>query len=291
MNGAVWAAASGIGFGVFQSLNRRAVAQIDVQLATLLQLVIAAVVLAALAVATTDVTSIADASAFALSMFVLGGLTHFFVGWTLLNASQKRIGAARTSPLLAMTPLFGVGVAFVTLGEVPGALAWIGIGLMTLGAWLVGFARAGEIAWRDSALGLGCAAAWSVSPVLIREGLDGLDSPLLGLTVGLLAAIAAYGIVLAFRPLPATDRSLVLDALDWKLVAGMFVALSTWARWVAIDKTGVGIVLALGLMSVPIVLLLAPVVSGRDVEQVTGAVWLGGALVVGGSLLLIARTL
>ena len=47
----------------------------------------------------------------------------------------------------------------------------------------------------------------------------------------------------------ARRTSLVLDALDWKLVAGVFVALSTWARWVAIDRTGVGIVLALGACS------------------------------------------
>ena len=32
MTGALWAAASGVGFGIFQSLNRRAVAQMDVQL-------------------------------------------------------------------------------------------------------------------------------------------------------------------------------------------------------------------------------------------------------------------
>jgi hypothetical protein len=80
-------------------------------------------------------------------------------------------------------------------------------------------------------------------------------------------------------------------ALALKLAAGVFVALSTWGRWVALDLTGVGIVLALGLMSIPVVLVLAPVVSGRHVEQVTAQIWLGALLVIGGSLLLVARTL
>ena len=63
MTGAVWAAASGIGFGVFQSLNRRAVAQMDVEAATFLQLVIATAVLLALAAATGDLSALADAPA------------------------------------------------------------------------------------------------------------------------------------------------------------------------------------------------------------------------------------
>jgi len=38
---------------------------------------------------------------------------------------------------------------------------------------------------------------------------------------------------------------------------------------------------------VPVVLLLAPLISGRHVERVTALVWAGGLLVVGGSLLLV----
>jgi drug/metabolite transporter (DMT)-like permease len=296
MSGAVWAAASGVGFGVFQSLNRRAVAQMDVQLATFLQLCIATAVLVALSLATADVGSLRGASARSLADFAAGGLIHFFLGWTLLNASQKRIGAARTSPLIATVPLFGVAVAFATLGELPSTLAWLGIVLITVGAYAVGFARVAggggaRASWRDSLYGFGCAAAWAVSPVFIRDGLEDLDSPLLGLTIGLVAAVAAYALTLPFRRDRLRGEPLVLDAFSFKLLAGVFVALSTWGRWVALDLTGVGIVLALGLMSVPVVLLLSPVVMGRHVEHVTGWVWAGAALVVGGSLVLLARTL
>jgi uncharacterized membrane protein len=73
-----------------------------------------------------------------------------------------------------------------------------------------------------------------------------------------------------------------------KLLAGVLVAFATWSRWVALDDAAVGVVLALNLVSVPIVLFLAPLLSGRHLEQVTARVWAGAALVVAGSLALIA---
>ncbi len=65
------------------------------------------------------------------------------------------------------------------------------------------------------------------------------------------------------------------------------VGLSTWARWIALDLAPVGVVLALGRLSMPLVLLLAPVLIGAHLEQVTPRIWLGAALIVVGSLLLI----
>ena len=49
------------------------------------------------------------------------------------------------------------------------------------------------------------------------------------------------------------------------------VGLSVWARWAALDYTSIAVVLALGLLSVPVVLLLSPVLMGRHVERVTAA--------------------
>ena len=62
---------------------------------------------------------------------------HFLLGWTFLNLSQRRIGAARTSPLLTMTPLFALVVAAIMLGQLPGAPALAAIVPMVAGAYLV----------------------------------------------------------------------------------------------------------------------------------------------------------
>jgi len=287
VTGILWAAASGIGFGLFQSLNARAVREVeDVYLSTLLQLLVAALVLVGVCLATEDLGQLADAPGWALASFAIAGVLHFLVGWTLLNLSQDRIGAARTSPLLIMVPIFGVVIAAVTLGELPRAAALAAIAPMVLGAWVVSAPGSGPVArWQDSLFGLGTAFMWALSPVFTVKGLEGLDSPVLGVAIGLLVSVAGCGLALAItRP---RRRRPQRRGMALKLAAGVLVALATWGRWESLDLVTVGVVLALNLLSVPVVLLLAPVVSGRHVEHVTVRVWVGAGLVVGGSLALI----
>jgi drug/metabolite transporter (DMT)-like permease len=289
MSGVALAAASGIGFGVFQSVNVRAVRGLDPFVSTFLQVVVAAAILAAASVATQDLSRVGDAPAWALADFAAAGLLHFLAGWTFLNLSQRRIGAARTSPLLTTTPLFGLVVAAVTVGQLPGPLGLAAVALMVAGAAVVARARGGAaVRPRDAAFGLLCALCWALSPVLTVHGLRGLDSPLLGLSIGLAVSVAAYALAFAAwrggLGLGGTSRA----TLRLKLLAGVLVGLSTWGRWAALDDAAVGIVLALNLLSVPIVLVGAPFAAGGHLEHVTAAIWLGAGLVVGGSLVLIA---
>jgi drug/metabolite transporter (DMT)-like permease len=292
VTGPALAAAAGLGFGVFQTLNRRAVGGMnDAYLATFLQLVVALAVLAVASLVTEDFGLLRDASTASLIWFSAAGLVHFFLGWTLLNMSQMRIGAARTSPLLATNPVFGAAIAAVWLSEVPAPLSWIGIVLVLAGAFVVSLERVAEtgwgIDWRDAAPGLATALAWSISPLFIKEGLDGLDSPLLGLTLGMVVAVVFYAAALPLRPRAEGAAIGSWEALAFKLLAGVMVGLSVWARWVSLDYTEVAVVLALGLLSVPVVLTLSPLLMGRHVERVNLQIWTGGALVVAGGLLLV----
>jgi DME family drug/metabolite transporter len=291
VTGVLWAAVSGIGFGLFQSVNVRAVRQIeDVYVSTFLQLLVAAVVLLFACVVGDELPRLADASAWAWTSFALAGAIHFFLGWTLLNASQDRIGAARTSPLLTTTPIFGVAIAGVTLGQLPGAAALGGIAVSVAGALVITDPRSeAGVRWQDAIFGLATAFLWALSPVFTVEGLDELDSPLLGVTIGLVFSVLAYALVLsaALRRGPSA-RDLPREGVALKAISGVLVALSIWGRWVALDTADVGVVLALNLLAVPTVLLLAPVIAGRHLERVDARIWLGAALVVAGSLVLIA---
>ena len=284
MTASFWAVASGIGFGLFQSLNRRALLDIeDPYVSTFMNLVIAALALLGVALATEDLTRLLDAGAWPLIAFAAAGVVHFLLGWTFLNLSQRRIGAARTSPLLTMTPLFALVVAAIALGQLPGALSLAAIVPMVAGAYLV--SGGGEEArGADSLPGLACALMWAVSPVFTVEGLEGLDSPLLGVTLGMIASVAAYGLFLLGRGRSLRGAVIAREALAFKVLAGVLVALATWWRWLAIDGTDVAVVLALALVSVPIVLFLSPLLVGRHLERVTPKVWLGAALVVAGAL-------
>jgi drug/metabolite transporter (DMT)-like permease len=287
---ALWAAASGIGFGLFQSLNRRAVRDIeDPYVSTFLNVAIAAAALVLLAVATEDVSRIFDTDGWALAAFAVAGIVHFLLGWTFLNISQRRIGAARTSPLLTMSPVFALVVAAFTVGQIPGALAFVAIVPMVAGAYLVA-GGGNEARGTDALPGLACALMWGVSPVLTVKGLEGLDSPLLGVAIGLVAAVAAYGGFLVARRGGPGPRAIALDALGFKVIAGVLVALATWWRWIAIDGADVAVVVSLGLLSVPVVLFVSPLLVGKHLERVTPRVWAGALLVVGGALALIAVT-
>jgi drug/metabolite transporter (DMT)-like permease len=312
MTGVLWAAAAGVGFGLFQAVNRAAIEDMDVYRSTFIQLVVSAAILVTASLVTGDLSRLPTMPLGALLNFSVAGLVHFFVGWTLLNASQKRLGAARTSPLIATTPLFGTVIAAATLSETPGAVTIAGIATIVIGASLVGGGRtrttAGVVTpvgsgnaassdprgseaptWKASMFGLGTALCWAISPIFIRRGLEGLDAPLAGVTTSMLAAVVAYGLALSVRRRPVTTGNASRGAMVWKVGAGVLVGLSTWTRWYALSLAPVAVVLALALLSVPTVMVLAPLLVGRHVERVTAPVVAGAALVVAGALVLITQ--
>ncbi len=295
MSGTWWAILAGVGFGLFQTVNRRALDGMDVYLATFLQLLVSALVLIVISLATQDMRLLLTASPSALINFALGGFVHFFVGWTFMNASQKRIGAARTSPLIGTTPLFAAIIAAFTLSEFPDLLSWVAMGLIVAGVYLTSkqpenpgtdqkAQRTGL--WQSSWPGLSAALCWAISPIFIRFGLQDLPSPLFGVTVGLTASALGYGLVLLWQRQRGSGNATSGEALFFKLVAGLLVGLSTWARWIALDLAPVAIVLALTMVSTPVVIVLSPLVSGRHIERITPELWLGAGMVIGGALML-----
>ena len=308
MTGALWAVFSGIGFGVFQSFNRRAVQGMDVYVATFLQLLVSAVVLVLLTLVTDSWTMVGSLTGTAVLNFALAGILHFFIGWTFLNASQKAIGAARTSSLIGTIPIFGALFALVTLGELPTLWGAVGIGAIVMGVYLVNDAKIHQgglvakqalvanpqppiegqaIGWRSLRLGLAAALCWSFSPTFIRYGLAEVDDPLLGVTVGIVASALGYAVVLGARSRMNKVGAVSLDALGYKVLAAVLVAVATWMRWISLDLIAVAVALALSLTSVPTVNFLSPLISGRHLERVTTQVWLGSGVIIGGSLVLI----
>lgn len=304
--GAFFALLSGVGFGVFQTFNRRAVQGMDVFVATFLQLLVSSLVLLLITLLTVGTEIILSLTALAVLYFALAGALHFFIGWTFLNASQKSVGAARTTSLIGTTPIFAAFFAAVTLGEIPTIYSMLGILIIVGGVYLVNAAKLrqpvvsavggggspvtmeGKAAGlRSLRFGLAAAVCWSLSPTFIRLGLVEVPDPLLGVTVGMVASVLGYAVVLAVRRSRSNVGPVALDAIGYKLFAAVLVALATWSRWVALNLAPVAMVLALSLVSVPIVNILSPLVVGRQLERVTSQVWLGSGLIIGGSLVLI----
>jgi uncharacterized membrane protein len=245
--GAAWAAGAGVLFGLFQALSVLAVRRaVNVTLVTFVQVAAAAVVIGVVAAAVEGLGRLGDATAYSLLMFVLAGIVHFFVGWAALNRSQERIGAARTAPLIATSPAFGVLIALLVYGELPGAIALGGIAVTMVGAYVLTDPGAGRrAALADSGWGLTTAAAWALSAILTVRGLADFPYPLLGVAIG------------------------------------------TWWRWLGLDQAPIGVVLALNLLSVPSVLVFAPLLARRGEEVVTGRLVTGSTVVIAGALTLV----
>lgn len=316
MSGVVLGAFAGIGFGLFQIVYRRVNATLDVYRATLGLLAVGTALLTTFSLITDDVRLLWDAPLSALGAFALAGFVHFFLGWTFLGLSQQRVGAARTSALVGAAPLFAAAAAALVLHEVLSVVRIIALLVVVAGVVVTSLSARGSTgstsplagqggvrlrggcgravpAARETMTGVLCALAtalcWSVSPLLIRGGLRGLPSPLLGVTVGMAAATVVYGayVVGGRRPLRDPDMRSARAPL---LVAGALVALAIWLQWQAYDVAPIGVVLAVMQVSAPVVVILAPLSSSDPVERSSGALWVGLGLVVAGSVTLLLQS-
>lgn len=293
--GAILAAAAGIGFGLFQSVNRLALRRVGVYEGTFLHMSLGTLVLVALIGARGDFGHLEGNLNGAL-WFAAAGIVNFALANFLLGISQTRIGAVRTGPLLAASPLFGTLIAIGVLHELPSVPAVIGMGMVVGGVVLATNPRfrpvdaesLPPISTLSRVIGLGPPLCFAATPPLIRNATEGLPSPLLGVAVGMAASVLLFLVVGIARRRLALPRSFwTREVFALETVTGVLVGVSAWALWRAFSLAPVGIVLSLSLLQVPTVMLVAPVIAGRGGEDSGAAIWFGAALVLLGALFLI----
>lgn len=293
MAGVIPAVVAALAFAVFQIVNRRALQTVDVYRGTATILGVGAAALLLVATVTGGIAHLPAAPVSALLFCAAAGFVHFFCGWTFLGWSQVRLGVARAGILIGTVPLFGALIAAVALGETLSPADVAGLVLVVVGIAVVS-ARRGVAAGPPTdarlgvAAGLATALCWSSSPVLIRQGLEGLPSPTTGAAIGLLSSALVYtlAVVVAGR----RTRRPPIDGAVWKLlvVTGLAASLAIWAQWTAYDLTAVATVLALLQLTPITVVLLAGRFGGDQLDRrARQRVLIGTVLTVGGSLLLV----
>ena len=274
-------------FGIFQAVNRRANQLIDPYRTTFALLLVAVVGLSIISVATQDLTLIPSAPTYAFVAFGAAGVIHFFFGWTFLSLSQQRIGAANTGVVTAATPLIGSLLAALVLDEALGAIALVAIFLVSVGVILIARRTSGS----DQQLtfpwfALAASLSWGTSPLFIRWGLEGLSSPVIGVTIGLAAAAALYAVGLASGRAPTTSGT-PPEVRRWILIGGILVAAAIAAQWTALDLVEVNVVVTLQQVATPVVVLVAPFIVGTAIERWTWRLILGMVCVIAGSTMVI----
>ncbi|MEM7114637.1 MAG: DMT family transporter [Chloroflexota bacterium] len=296
MNGILLSIASGIGFGLFQALNRRAGRNSNPYQATFVLLLASSVVLTLVSLLFEDVRLLQGIAPLAIVYFTLAACIHFVVGWTLFSISQQKVGAARTGILLGTVPLWAIVIGVVLFAELLSVAILSGILLMIVGAYVVSTdpAKASgaqiETGLKASLYGLGTAVCFAGSSIFIRYGLELLASPLLGVTIGMLVATVIYAVMFRARMATSNERiTLASPDVRLQIVAGVLVAVATWWRWIAIDLTPIAIVISLSRLSIPTVLILSPLIIGQKYEQVNRRIWLGAAVIIVGAMILTFR--
>ena len=130
------------------------------------------------------------------------------------------------------------------------------------------------------------AVLWGITPQLIRLGLEGLDSPLLGVTVGLAFTVPLHALLLtitkAWRktPVPAT-------AYKWMALGGLAGALAIGAQWISFDRTSVAIAITVQQLAALVTVGLVPLVFRESIERVTFRLVLGAITMLAGSTLVV----
>ena len=162
-------------------------------------------------------------------------------------------------------------------------LVFAGLLVLSLRGRNASTAYEGSIPW----FGLGSALMWGISPLFIRWGLEGFDSPLLGVTVGMGAATVAYGISLTVTRRWTGSGPIPRDNLIALGIAGVIVAVAIFSQWMSFDLTSVAVAISLHQLHAPVVIVAAPIIVGRELERITPPVVIGAGLVVSGSVLVV----
>jgi drug/metabolite transporter (DMT)-like permease len=132
------------------------------------------------------------------------------------------------------------------------------------------------------------------SPVLIKKGLQGLPSPLWGVSIGLAAAAMTSLVWLIalrrsqLRPLRWSQASRpIRAAIGFQVLAGVCSALGGVGRTAALDVAPVVVVVPLVQLSALFTIIIAPMMLGRQIERVPPRLVLGTVLVVLGAGLVV----
>lgn len=235
----------------------------------------------------------------AVALLVLSGLVGIFIGDTALFACMNRLGPRRSGVLFASHALFSALLAWVFLGETLWGWTLLGSSLLVSGVMVaIAWGRRADEghAWEQTrgqlligvALGLLAALCQSVATLMIKPLMSTGVDPVAASAVRTSASFVAHllllwgGVRLARIQHPLTARTLG----------------ATWASAAVAMALGMTLILAalrqgqanlVGILSSLTPVLLLPLLWLVYRRRPALGAWLGAAMAVAGSALILAR--
>ncbi len=206
----------------------------------------------------------------AIVYFALAGFFGSAVGRTLLFRSLHEVGVARTVPIISATPLLSTTLAYLFLGERPGAHLWAGTFLIVAGCAALAIREEGEPKLNPRTLWMpfACVAGHALSLIFRKSGMMTVPSPLFASATASLAGLIFLAISLRFLPASLLPDFRQRWAWHYFTVCGLLNLAGFFLLNYALHLAGVSIAVPLNATS-PLVALLLSYFFLRDVEQVT----------------------
>jgi uncharacterized membrane protein len=220
----------------------------------------------------------------AVVLFAAIGLFRPFLSSNLSMAGTKHLGATISSTLAATSPLFGVALGVVLLGEPLGAAIVIGTAGVVAGVVMLSWR--GEVSrawpWWALALPIGAACLRSIAQAIAKVGMESLPDPyfvgLVGYSVSFLVALADH------RWRGAGLTAVAGRGCGWLVLTGSSYGMAILSLNSALNCGRLSVVAPIVACS-PLFTLLLGVLLFRE-QAVTTRVVIAVALVVPGVVLI-----
>ncbi|MBU2497264.1 MAG: DMT family transporter [Proteobacteria bacterium] len=232
-----------------------------------------------------------EIAAQAIVCFVVAGISGPCIGRLLLYFGINRLGSSIAASLYATQPLFSAIAAVALLGEriTPG----IGAGtlIIVVGLAIISSEESGggaEKKWsrRDLIFPIMAGAAYGLSHVFRKIGLNINDEPVLGTVIQAIAAFS-FPILFVFLRKKKADGAAWKSTRGWMIfgLAGILSVMGQICLFYALSLGEVVIVSPLSATSQFFVLIMAAVFL-RKSEIITWKIVLGSILIAGAAILL-----
>jgi drug/metabolite transporter (DMT)-like permease len=230
----------------------------------------------------------------AVFYFLAAGVIGPFLGRVFLYKGIDRVGSAVSSTLFEDRPLFAVFAAVFILGERLTSPIGAGLFLMMAGTILISLEKSGgqidkEWSKRDLIFPLAAGACYGVAQVFRKMGLNVSPTPLVGVMVQNVGAMASIPL-LAFTG-GRQNEAFSNNKKVWSIfsVVAILQILAQWCLFKALDLGTVVVVSPLSSLSSFFALLLTALFL-RKLEKVTWKIVIGAILIVGATLVLTMKT-
>lgn len=229
----------------------------------------------------------------AVLSFVGAGIVGALFGMMMLYVSIERIGAGRTTPIMASQALFATILGVMLLGETLNAAHAAGVVLMVIGIAVIARETSTENPdnlsrrelWLSLSFALGAAIAFGWEPIFANFGFAEGTPAMVGAAVKTTAAWLGFTLYMRYRNGLARITRIRKSDMRWYILAGIAYTLFMIGYYLGLEIAPVSVVVPIIITSTLWVVVLSALVMPQRLERVTWRLAGAATLVVIGAIL------